>query len=288
MRRESSEEIAAIAHQRLERLGRELGRPASAELAPANPSVVPEPGRHSRRRSLTLAERLSGSLARRLPALAGTIRLGARHLTVLLAATTVALALTAWWAVRGSAEPVPVAPARTEVASTTAPSPTSPAASPAASSAAPSAAASAGTVMVHVAGRVRRPGVVTLPSGSRVIEALRRAGGARRGVDLSGVNLARILTDGEQILVGAGPRPGAAPSTAADLGAGGAPAAGTVNVNTADATALESLPGIGPVTAEKIVAWRTEHGAFTSLDELLEVDGIGPKTLADLAPQATL
>jgi competence protein ComEA len=140
-------------------------------------------------------------------------------------------------------------------------------------------------VTVDVAGKVRRPGVTTLPAGARVVDALRKAGGARGRVDLSGLNLARVLVDGEQILVGR-PAPG---GLAASASTAAPDATGTlVNLNTATAEQLDTLPGVGPVTAQKILEWRGAHGAFSSVDELLEVDGIGEKTLADLAPHVTL
>jgi competence protein ComEA len=142
-------------------------------------------------------------------------------------------------------------------------------------------------VVVDVAGKVRRPGVATLPAGSRVVDAIRQAGGARPGVDLSSLNLARVLVDGEQILVGVAPAPGVAASASSRPGASGGDGA-LVNLNTATLEQLDGLPGVGPVTAQKILDWRTAHGAFTAIDELLEVDGIGEKTLADMAPRLTL
>lgn len=143
-----------------------------------------------------------------------------------------------------------------------------------------------GTVVVDVAGKVRRPGVFTLPAGSRVIDAIGRAGGARAKVDLSGLNLARVLADGEQVLVGQEPAHGVAAGAAS---APGAPSAGgLVSLNTASLEQLDGLPGVGPVTAQKILTWRQQHGSFASVDELLEIDGIGEKTLADLAPMVTL
>jgi competence protein ComEA len=128
--------------------------------------------------------------------------------------------------------------------------------------------------------------VVTLPAGSRVLDALHAAGGARRPRrDLDALNLARVLTDGEQIVVGAaGPAAPVAASAAAGQPAGGS----LVDINTATAEQLEALPDVGPVTAQKIIEWRTAHGSFTSVDELMEVDGIGEKTLADMAPYVTL
>jgi competence protein ComEA len=142
-------------------------------------------------------------------------------------------------------------------------------------------------VVVDVSGKVRRPGIAILHRGARVVDALRAAGGARRGVDLGSLNLARVLTDGEQIVVG-GPAP---PAVAGGPGApatAGSPVTGLVNLNTADETTLESLPEVGPVTAQAIITWRTEHGGVASVDQLLDVDGIGDATLAKLTPYVTI
>jgi competence protein ComEA len=152
----------------------------------------------------------------------------------------------------------------------------------------PSAAGASegGIVTVDIAGKVRHAGVATLPAGSRVVDALRKAGGARPGVDLSSLNLARVLVDGEQILVGRGV-PGGGIAAGASTAAPD-PGGSLVNLNTATEEQLDTLPGVGPVTAQKILEWRSAHGAFSSVDELLEVDGIGEKTLADMAPHVTL
>ena len=124
-----------------------------------------------------------------------------------------------------------------------------------------------------------------LDNGARVVDAVKAAGGSRRGVDLSSLNLARVLVDGEQIVVGGPP----APATGAAAAAGAAPPGGPlVNLNTATEAELETLPEVGPVTAQSILSWRTEHGGFTSVDELLEVDGIGDATLAQIAPHVTI
>jgi competence protein ComEA len=131
---------------------------------------------------------------------------------------------------------------------------------------------------------VRRPGIAVLPPGSRVVDALEAAGGARRGVDLTSLNLARPVVDGEQILVGVEAAAGVAGSLGSTVPSGET----LVNLNTADLAALDTLPGVGPVTAESILSWRDANGGFTSVDELLEVDGIGEATLADLAPHVTL
>ena len=134
-----------------------------------------------------------------------------------------------------------------------------------------------GTVVVAVAGKVRRPGLIRLPVGSRVDDALRAAGGVVTGVDPGLLNLARLLVDGEQVLVGIAPAPGSGPAS------GGAPAAGgKVNLNTATVADLDALPGIGPVLAQHVVDWRTEHGRFASIDQLREVSGIGEAKYASL------
>jgi competence protein ComEA len=147
-------------------------------------------------------------------------------------------------------------------------------------------------VVVDVAGKVRRPGIATLPIGSRVVDALEAAGGVRHGVDLTTLNLARLLVDGEQIVVGVPPPGGvAAPAASAAGGvAGGAAVGGApmVNINSATQVQLEELPGVGPVTAQAILQWRTDNGPFTAVDELLEVSGIGDATLAEIAPFVTL
>lgn len=145
--------------------------------------------------------------------------------------------------------------------------------------------ASDGSVVVDVAGKVRRPGIAVLPRGARVIDALNAAGGARKGVDLSTLNLARPLVDGEQLLVGVPNVPGVAAESATE---GGAPSGALVNLNTATEAQLEELPGVGPVTAGAIISWREQHQGFGSIEELVEVDGIGEATLAKLAPLVTL
>lgn len=141
------------------------------------------------------------------------------------------------------------------------------------------AAAGAGLV-VDVEGKVKRPGIITLPRGSRVHEAIAKAGGLVEGADTSTVNLARVLVDGEQIIVGVGQGGSAAP-------AGGAAAAGRVSLSSATAEQLDGLPGVGPVTADAIIAYRTAHGGFQRVEDLLDVQGIGEKTLADLKDLVT-
>ncbi|MGW3305863.1 helix-hairpin-helix domain-containing protein [Streptomyces sp. NPDC001073] len=151
-----------------------------------------------------------------------------------------------------------------------------------------SAAGAAGAeIVVDVSGKVREPGVHRLPAGSRVTDALRAAGGVRPGTNTEGLNRARFLVDGEQIVVG-GPAPAAVPgvggaNTAGVAGsaAGAAPTA-PVSLNTGTAEQLNTLPGVGPVLAQHIIDYRTQHGGFRSVDELRQVNGIGDRRFADL------
>lgn len=136
-----------------------------------------------------------------------------------------------------------------------------------------------GRLVVDVAGRVRRPGIVELPAGSRVVDAITAAGGALPGVSLTSLNLARLLVDGEQIVVGlrvpVGPPFTAAPTAGGTTATSIAP----VELNTATVEQLDTLPGIGPVTAAAILQWRTDNGPFSSVDQLLDVSGIGDAIL---------
>ncbi|WP_068159647.1 ComEA family DNA-binding protein [Rhodococcus phenolicus] len=151
-------------------------------------------------------------------------------------------------------------------------------------------------LVVSVVGLVGAPGLVTLAPGTRVADALTAAGGALPGADLAGINLAQRVADGDQIVVGAvppDPPPPASSVSSAGTGAGSpAPAAesgaGPVNLNTADEAALDALPGVGPVTAAAIIAWRDENGPFTDVEQLGEVDGIGPARLARLRTVVTV
>ncbi len=262
------------------------------------------PGRHARR-PLAAAARGSSWVRDRLPpSLQGQVQLGASHLAVVALVVAAALAGTAWWVTRtgpaGTAVPErPVVAAPTPGAES-GPGPTAGAgaagvAAGGGASGSPAAAATAtatatGVVVVDVAGKVRRPGIVTLPVGSRVVDALQAAGGPRPGARTPGLNLARVLVDGEQVVVGVPAVPGAAAAAVGTPGAatGAGPPSGLVNINTADQVTLETLPGVGPVTAQAILAYRTENGPFTSVDELVEVSGIGEATLAEIAPHATL
>lgn len=157
-----------------------------------------------------------------------------------------------------------------------------------------------GPVVISVVGLVHKPGLVTLSSGARIADALSAAGGALDGADLIGLNMARRVTDGEQIVVGIAAPPGEStsvgssvaseptegPSSDSASSVGKTPAAdGSIDLNSATEEELDGLPGVGPVTAAAIVAWRTANGSFTSVDQLAEVDGIGPARLEKLRAQ---
>jgi len=181
------------------------------------------------------------------------------------------------WYTRSLPKPIQIA----ETPAPAAPAPAFPLASGATASA--GASATPAELMVDVAGLVRKPGVYAFEPGARVIDAIRQAGGARPGADLTLLNLAAPLADGQQILVqkeGAG-----APGTGGLPGVGGTT---LININTADETTLETLNGVGPSLATAIIQYRTEHGPFASVDQLDDVSGIGPATLEKLRPQVTV
>ena len=189
-------------------------------------------------------------------------RRGIRALAIVAAVVVCVAAFFAWRA-RPHATPVPSAVA--------------------AMSAAPMAAPSSSPAMVVVAvnGRVHKPGLVRLASGSRVADAIDAAGGVLPDTDLTALNLARKVVDGELIVVGAPAPP-----------AGGGPAAGApgaqINLNTATLTELQTLPGIGQVLAQRILDYRTAHGQFQSVNELRQIDGIGAATFEKLKDKVTV
>lgn len=234
----------------------------------------------------------------------------------IVAVLAVAVVAGVWFAVRvaaaaRAAEPTSV-PARTAVTSRSIPAGFATGAdwgaaasaagsatgsAPGAGGAASSAAPGAGRIVVHVVGEIARPGIVLLPQGARVIDAVTAAGGALPSADLERINLARAVADGEQVHVPAPGEqilPGAFGSTIGPVGGQGvtggsaAAAPGRVNLNTAGLAELDTLPGVGPVLAQRILDWRREHGRFTSVDELGEVSGIGERLLAQLTDRVTL
>ncbi len=201
-------------------------------------------------------------------------RRGVKALTA-VAAVVILLAAVLAWRSRPSVDPVAAMPE--PVAAASAPG-------PAATSTGPP-----GEVVVAVAGKVRRPGLVRLPAGARVADALHAAGGARAGADPALLNLARKVVDGELILVGVTPPPGApaAGPAAGPAGAASAPG-GPVNLNTATLADLDTLPGVGPVLAQRILDHREQHGGFAAVGDLRKVDGIGSSRYEQLKDLVTV
>jgi competence protein ComEA len=181
-------------------------------------------------------------------------RAGVRALAAFAAVVAVVAAVLAWRA-RPAVEPLGAGP------------------DPPVGSVAPPAVSAPTVLVVAVTGKVRRPGLVRVPAGARVADAIEAAGGALPGTDLAAVNLARKVTDGELIVVGVAAPPGQA---------AGPGATAPVNLNTATLEQLQTLPGVGPVLAQRIIAYRDEHGGFTSVSELRQVSGIGDARYQEL------
>ncbi|WP_405090833.1 ComEA family DNA-binding protein [Micromonospora sp. NBC_01392] len=210
-------------------------------------------------------------------------RRGVRVLAVVAAIVVLVAAVWAWRS-RPSAEPVRPVESVGETPAGVATRAPAGAATEAADPAGPS-----GQVVVTVAGKVRRPGLVRLPAGARLADALTAAGGALPGIDVALLNPARKVTDGELILVGVTAPPGQpAPGPAAGGGAPGGPAAGPVNLNTATLAQLDALPGVGPVLAQRILDHRDQHGGFRSVADLRQVDGIGDARYEQLKELVTV
>lgn len=214
------------------------------------------------------------------------------HVVIVAAIVVLGILLAGWAVLR--ARPVAVAVTPPAVESTASPARGPSSAGKEAGD--PAASESAAEVMVHVLGAVRKPGVVKLAAGSRVQDALQKAGGLTGKADPGELNLAQPVADGQQIVVGTKGKPngqvrdgtvGGSPGGATGSGGssgGGSGGEQTVNLNTATQAQLEELPGVGPVMAGKIIAWRTENGRFSRVEELQEISGVGPKTYARLAP----
>lgn len=228
---------------------------------PDRPPGLPPPG---------LGEALRAAVLARLPptlrgARVGPGRRGWRALLV-VALLAVAVSGVLWW--RSRSVPSTLPPVAVHTAAPT------------------GATASAGTpaqhvIVVDVVGKVRRPGIVRLPDGSRVYDAIRAAGGLKPHAGTKGLNLARKLIDGEQVVVGVPAGSGASPAA----GGTSSPAPGAkLDLNTATLQQLDELPGVGPVLAQRILDYRTKIGSFTSVNQLQDVSGIGPARYADLEP----
>ena len=201
-------------------------------------------------------------------------RFGRKHVGVICALLALGL-ITAGWlllharpvAIASPANVVTAAPAQTAVSAT------------------PSAAKGASKIVVHVLGAVRDPGLVKLPEDSRVQDAINAAGGLTRSADPGELNLAQVLSDGQQVMIGTAHDPaGEVREQQGSATGAGSAGTGVLDLNRASQPQLEELPGVGPVIAQTILAWREQHGRFTRIEELQEVDGIGPKTYAQIAP----
>ncbi len=251
-------------------LGAPEDRPRVGESVPPEPWQPCEPPTEP----VPVAPRRVGRLGRLVPASWRGARLdpgrpGAVAL-ILVAAVGAVVAAVGVWSERPRAEPVPALPA------VSAPS--------VLGSAAPSSSAPpAGPLVVSVSGKVRKPGLVQVPEGARVADALEAAGGALPGADLTGLNLARKVADGEQIVVGV-----PAPADAVAPPGGAAAPAGKIDLNSATAAQLDTLPGIGPVTVQRILDWRTANGRFATVDQLREIEGIGERRFAQLRELVTV
>ncbi|WP_311137188.1 ComEA family DNA-binding protein [Streptomyces sp. I6] len=247
---------------------------------------MPSPGSRGPSRSarltgvgLSLRERTRLALGERMPS---WVRLRCGLAPRALAALAVVLVLGVVFAVQhfraGRPEPVP-AP---QLAGGAPPAPG--AAAPGPSPGPPPTREPTGRIVVDVSGKVLRPGVLHLPAGARVADALRAAGGVKAGTDLAGLNRARVLTDGEQVAVGVPQAPGGPAPGPQGLTGGGAQGGGPLSLSTATVEQLDTLPGVGPVLAQHIVDYRAEHGGFRSVGELREVKGIGDRRFEDLQP----
>jgi competence protein ComEA len=204
-----------------------------------------------------------------------------RELTGLLVLAGFIVAAIAFWYVRSL-------PARVDISA--GPGPARPRAMAPRAGPSPGPEASGPVLVVHVAGLVRHPGVYRFGEGDRVVDAIQRAGGPRRGADLTTINLAALLTDAEQIVVARQGSPVGSTGTSGSTvpGASDPGSEGLVNLNTATLDQLETLPGVGEVLGQRIVDYREEHGPFRRVEDLQNVSGIGEKRFADLQSKITV
>lgn len=234
--------------------GLDPGSPHLNSVTVANPE--PSPGR-----------RFTASASGAHP-LWRLVEFGKEHLAAVVLILLVGCGWTAYSLIQAQSTPIAAAAPPSVVAT---PEPT----------ATPNAVA---TILVHVLGAVKQPGLVELAEGSRVADAIAAAGGLTGSADPGELNLAAVVADGSQVVIGTTGKPRGEVRETNSQGGGSPAGAATVSLNTATLAQLDALPGIGPVTAQKILDWRQQHGRFTAVTELQEVEGIGPKTYADLAP----
>ena len=217
-----------------------------------------------------------------------------RRAGLLISSTAVILAGLFWWsAAVNSPQVVPLSAVSSAAGAGQSPPPGSASETLATDSGeAEGSQGGGGKIVVHVAGAVQTPGVVELPNGSRIHEAVEAAGGGLPGADLNRLNLAAVLTDGQKVhvpLVGEQISADSGKDADRDAASGsGAAAKDRIDLNTASADELGTLPRVGPVLAQRIVDWRKEHGNFKTVEELDAVDGVGPKMLETLLPLVTV
>jgi competence protein ComEA len=263
-----SDRLALLLAEQPPRRARGPGLVQSEEPVPVAAGVATEAADRQR---VQLSDETSGIVDELPPQ-----RFGRMHLGVICALLLLSVMAAGWLLLR--ARPVAVA-SPGDVVTVATPSQS-------AASATPSMAKSASKIVVHVLGAVRRPGLVRLPENARVQDAIDAAGGLARQADPGELNLAQLLSDGQQVLIGTARHP--AGEVREQPGSGdassGPTAQGALDLNRANQAQLEELPEVGPVTAQAILAWRQEHGRFTRIEELQEVDGIGPKTYGQIAP----
>ncbi len=243
----------------------------AGEREAGTPREPPEPSEG------TAAEHLRPDAAERL-----RHRLTSRHLAVAAALTLIAVVASVGWMLRAKAVPIAVAAGPSPPTPVVSAAGASPATSPT-----PAPSAEAATILVHVIGAVASPGLVTLPQGARVADAIAAAGGLRGDADPAELNLASLVSDGSQVVIGTTSAPRGElreGSTSSGGGATAATAGAVIDLNTATLAQLDTIPGVGPVTAQAILDYRTKRGRFTKVEELQEVDGIGTKTYAQIAP----
>lgn len=266
-----SDRLALLLAEQPPRRARGPGLVQSEEPVPVAAGLATEAA-HRQRVQLSDETGETGGIVDELP----PQRFGRMHLGVICALLLLSVMAAGWLLLR--ARPVAVA-SPGDVVTVATPSHS-------AASATPSMAKSASKIVVHVLGAVRRPGLVRLPENARVQDAIDAAGGLAGKADPGELNLAQLLSDGQQVLIGSARHP--AGEVREQPGSGGASsgptAQGALDLNRANQAQLEELPEVGPVTAQAILAWRQEHGRFTRIEELQEVDGIGPKTYGQIAP----
>jgi competence protein ComEA len=237
----------------------------------------------------------NGASASRAPLSGARVNPGRRGLLAMVVVTVLTVLVAGGWVLTARPHPMlaSATPATSTAASAEPPlapggSLSSPRAGPPGVPGRSAGPAGSALLVVDVAGKVHRPGVYRLPSGARVEDAVRAAGGVLSGVDPVTVNLARKVVDGEQVLIGVAAGGGEASAGSADPGSAPAAGSGPLDLNSATLDQLDGLPGVGPVLAQHILDWRTGHGRFDSVDQLNSVSGIGDSKFADLKPLVTV